>query len=219
MSKKNIKRKGERMYKIDKIQKENQRIHTIGRVVSAILYIILIPIIIVNFTLIIKSFIHPNQTPDFFGYKSFVIVSGSMEPTIKKGDAIIVKEVPEEEIKANDIISFMQGQTNVTHRIIDITIENGVRKYKTKGDNNNSEDKEKITYEQIEGKYQLKINQFGVITNILKSKITLMILILIIIVMYVYKSRMENKRQKRKEKRKNMEDAKNKKDNKNMGEK
>ena len=142
-----------------------------------------------------------------------------MEPTIKKGDAIIVKEVPEEEIKANDIISFMQGQTNVTHRIIDITIENGVRKYKTKGDNNNSEDKEKITYEQIEGKYQLKINQFGVITNILKSKITLMILILIIIVMYVYKSRMENKRQKRKEKRKNMEDAKNKKDNKNMGEK
>ncbi|MCI8760994.1 MAG: signal peptidase I [Clostridia bacterium] len=207
------------MYKIDKIQKENQRIHTIGRVVSAILYIILIPIIIVNFTLIIKSFIHPNQTPDFFGYKSFVIVSGSMEPTIKKGDAIIVKEVPEEEIKANDIISFMQGQTNVTHRIIDITIENGVRKYKTKGDNNNSEDKEKITYEQIEGKYQLKINQFGVITNILKSKITLMILILIIIVMYVYKSRMENKRQKRKEKRKNMEDAKNKKDNKNMGEK
>lgn len=207
------------MYKIDKIQKENQRIHTIGRIVSAILYIILIPIIIVNFTLIIKSFIHPKQTPDFFGYKSFVIVSGSMEPAIKKGDAIIVKEVPEEEIKANDIISFMQGQTNVTHRIIDITIENGVRKYKTKGDNNNSEDKEKITYEQIEGKYQLKINQFGVVTNILKSKITLMILILIIIVMYVYKSRMENKRQKRKEKRKNMEDAKNKKDNKNMGEK
>lgn len=199
------------MYKIDKIQKENQRVHRIGKVVSAIIYIILIPIIIFNFTLIIKSFMNPNKTPDFLGYKSFVIVSGSMEPTIKKGDAIIVKEVPEEELKANDIISFTQEQTNVTHRIIDITIENGVRKYKTKGDNNNSEDKEKITYEQIEGKYQLKIDQFGMVTNILKNKITLIILILVIILMYCYKSRIEKKRQKRKEKRKNLgEDKKEK---------
>lgn len=201
------------MYKIDKIQKENQRIHTIGRVASAMLYIVLIPIILFNFTLIIKSFIHPNETPDFFGYKSFVIVSGSMEPTIRKGDAILVKEVPEEEIKTNDIISFTQGETNVTHRIIEIIEENGVKKYKTKGDNNNSEDKEKITYQQIEGKYQLKINQFGIITNILKSKITLIVLILIIVFIYYYKNRIEKRRQRRKEKRKNMESQEN------MGEK
>ncbi|MCI8636678.1 MAG: hypothetical protein HFJ36_02275 [Clostridia bacterium] len=63
------------MYKIDKVQKENKRIYIIGKVINIILYIILIPIIIFNFTLIIKSFINPNQTPDFFGYKSFVIVS------------------------------------------------------------------------------------------------------------------------------------------------
>lgn len=195
------------MYKIDKIQKENQRIHTIGRVISAILYIILIPIIIFNFALIIKSFIHPNETPDFFGYKSFVIVSGSMEPTIRKGDAIIVKEVPIEEIKENDIISFTQGETNVTHRIVEITEENGIKKYTTKGDNNNSEDKEKITYQQIEGKYQLKINQFGVVTNILKNKITLIILIVVIVFIYCYKSKIENQKQKRKEKRKKYEDG------------
>ena len=189
------------MYKIDKIQKENQRIHTIGRVISAILYIVLIPMIIFNFTLIIKSFINPNKTPDFFGYKSFVIVSGSMEPTIKKGDAIFVKEVLEEEIKTNDIISFTQGETNVTHRIIGISQENGINKYTTKGDNNNTEDKEKISYEQIEGKYQFKISQFGMVTGILKNKITLIILIAIIIVINYYKVRIENKKQKRKQKR------------------
>lgn len=196
------------MYKIDKIQKENQRIHIIGRVISAILYIILIPIIIFNFTLIIKSFINPSRTPDFFGYKSFVIVSGSMEPTIKKGDAILVKEVPEEEIKTNDIISFTQGETNVTHRIIEIVEENGIKKYKTKGDNNNTEDKEKILYEQIEGKYQFKISQFGIVTEILKSKITLMILIIIIIFINYYKARIGAKKQKRKEKRKEYEEKK-----------
>lgn len=211
-SKRKNERKGERMYKIDKIQKEYQRIHTIGRVISAILYIVLIPIIVFNFTLIIKSFINPNETPDFFGYKSFVIVSGSMEPTILKQDAILVKKVPEEEIKVNDIISFTtKNQTNVTHRVIRIEKENGTKKYTTKGDNNNTEDKEKITYEQIEGKYQLKINQFGIVTQILKSKITLLILVIIIILISCYKGRIQKKKQERKQKREKYEkkDAKN----------
>lgn len=195
------------MYKIDKIQKENQRIQVIGRIVSAILYIVLIPIIIFNLTLIVKSFLNPNQTPDFFGYKSFVIMSGSMEPTIKKGDAILVKEVPENAIRMNDIISFTtQNKTNVTHRIIGIAEENGKRKYTTKGDNNNTEDKERITYEQIDGKYQFKMSQFGVIINILKSKFTLMILVLIIILITCYKSRIKKRKEQRKEKRKKYEE-------------
>lgn len=197
------------MYKIDKVQKENQRIHKLGKGISVILYIILIPIIIFNFTLIIKSFINPDKTPDLFGYKSFVIVSGSMEPTIMKGDAIFVKEVPEAEIKINDIISFTadtQSRTNVTHRIVGIIQENGIRKYITKGDNNNTEDKESVVYEQIEGKYQFKINQFGIVTNILKSKITLVVIILAIIFIYCYKGRLKNKKKKRKEKRKKYEE-------------
>lgn len=189
------------MYKIDKIQKENQRIHTIGKIISVIIYIILIPIIIFNLTLIIKSFINPNKTPDIFGYKSFVIVSGSMEPTIMTGDAILVKEVPEDEIQINDIISFSQDGANVTHRIVKIEEEKGIRKYTTKGDNNNTEDKEKITYEQIDGKYQFKIKQFGIVTDIVKSKITLMILILLIVFIYYNKGRIEKRKQARKEKR------------------
>ncbi len=190
------------MYKIDKIQKEKQRIHIIVKVISTILYMILIPIIIFNFTLIIKSFIDPNEIPDFFGYKSFVIVSGSMEPTIMTGDAILVKEVSEDEIKTNDIISFSQEGTIVTHRITEMIEENGVKKYKTKGDNNNSEDKEKITYEKIEGKYQFRIRQFGVMVEILKNKITLILLILIVIFVYYYRGKIENRKKLRKEKRK-----------------
>ncbi len=193
------------MYKIDKVQKENKRIQTIGRIISAILTIMLIPMILLNFTLIIKSFINPNEIPDIFGYKSFVIVSGSMEPTIMTGDAIIVKEVPKEEIKLKDIISFMQGETNVTHRIVEIVEEDGVKKYKTKGDNNNIEDKELVTYDQIEGKYQLKINQFGVIIEILKSKITLTILVFIVILLYCYKAETDKKRKRRKQKREKYE--------------
>lgn len=193
------------MYKIDKVQKENKRMHVIQKIISIILYMILIPIIIFNFTLIIKSFVHPNETPDFFGYKSFVIVSGSMEPTIMTGDAILIKEVPENEITINDIVSFRQGETNVTHRIVGISDEDGRKKYQTKGDNNNTIDKELITYEQMEGKFQFKIDQFGVMIEFLKSKVTLVILILMIAFVHFFKRNTECKKQRRKEKRKEYE--------------
>ncbi|MCI8411371.1 MAG: signal peptidase I [Clostridia bacterium] len=189
------------MYKVNKINKEDTRIHIAMKILSIILYIVLIPIIIFNLTLIFKSFINPDKTPDFFGLKSYIIVSGSMEPTIHVGDAIFVKELNKEKIKVNDIISFKDGDSITTHRIVRIEEKNGITKYATKGDNNNSEDKEKVTYSQIEGVYKFKINGFGIVIKILKSKITLLILIIVILLNYWYNSRINNKKKERKEKR------------------
>ena len=193
------------MYRIDKVQKEENVIRTIGKIISIILYIILIPLIVFNFTLIIKSFINPNKVPDFFGYKSFIIVSGSMEKTIMRGDAIIVKTVSQDEIKVGDIISFDEDGVVVTHRVIDILNENGIKKYRTQGDHNNSPDKQMTTYDKIEGKYQFRIKKFGFITEILKSKITLVVLIIMVILISLYQKNLKQKKQVRKEKRKAFE--------------
>ena len=190
------------MYRINKIDKERKRMTIIRKIISVILYIIIIPIIIFNFTIIIKALVNKNSVPDFFGYKNFIIVSGSMEPTIMTGDAIFVKKVPEDELEVNDIISFQDGSAITTHRIISIDEENGVKKYRTKGDNNNTEDKEQITYKEIEGKYQFKISGFGKIVQLLQSKITLVILILLLVLNYWYSSRLDKKRLERKVKRK-----------------
>ena len=128
-----------------------------------------------------------------------------MESTINKGDAIFVKKVPQNEIKNNDIISFKQDGEIITHRIVGITEEKEIKKYETKGDNNNTKDKEKVTYEQIEGKYIFKLNQFGGVTEILKNKSTLIILLIIIGLVYCYKSNIDNKKQMRQEKREKYE--------------
>lgn len=187
------------MYKISKISDEIKRTKRLKKIIDFILYILIIPIILFNFILIIKSFINPNKIPDFLGYKNFVIISRSMEPTIKKGDAIFIKETSQSDIKINDIISFKDNGEITTHRIIAIVEENGIKKYKTKGDNNNNEDKDLVLYENIEGKYQFKLEGFGNVIEMLKSKITLIVFIIIVCINYLYKARIKNKNQKRKE--------------------
>lgn len=189
------------MYKISKINKEVKRANIFKRILEIILYIIIIPIIIFNFIMIIESVIQPNNTPNLFGYKSFVIVSRSMEPFIMKGDMIIVKEVKQDELKVNDIISFQDDEAITTHRIKEIVNKDGIIQYKTKGDNNNVEDKGTVTFEKIEGKYQFKINKFGNVLEIFKSKITLFILIGIVFFNYLYSKKLKNKKEERKRKR------------------
>lgn len=189
------------MYKVNTTEKESFRFKIFLKIIYVLVYIIIIPILIYNFTLIIKSFIFKDEIPDFFGYKNFVIISESMEPTINVGDSIFVKEVAEEDLKVNDIISYNINGEIITHRIVKIQNEDGEKVYITKGDNNRAEDKWKITYEDIEGKYIFKINGFGKFMEMLKSKVFLGILIILIILSIVYNNNLSKKKLIRKEKR------------------
>lgn len=193
------------MYKIRNYKVESKKIHKTHKIISTILYIVIIPILIINFTLIIKSFITPDKIADFLGYKNFIIVSKSMEPTIMVGDAIFSKEISENELKINDIISFHDGDDINTHRIVGISEENGVKLYQTKGDNNKKEDKEKIPYSKIEGKYQFKISHFGVIVEALQSKIVLFILVIIVILDMYFNHRLKIKMIERRKKKQDYE--------------
>ncbi len=189
------------MYRIKDFNKSSKNMYLFVKIITVFIYILIIPIIIFNITLFIKSCINPNEIPDFFGYKTFVIVSESMEPTIMVGDAIFSRIVTQDELKENDIISFHDNGEINTHRIVDITNDNGIIKYTTKGDNNKSEDKEKITYNKIEGVYQFRLKGFGRIVEILKNKITLVILLIVLVLISAYQVKMNKKRLKRKEKR------------------
>jgi len=94
-------------------------------IISIVFCVFLTMIITVNVTMIVKSYIYPDKVPDFMGYKPFIVLSGSMEPTISTGDLVLTKEVAPEQINIGDIITFrVEGNTMVTHRVTDIVREN-----------------------------------------------------------------------------------------------
>ena len=131
------------------------------RLISIIIVVILLPILFINSVIILNSIIHPGKIPSFFGWKPFIVLSGSMESEIFPGDIAIVKDVETEGLKVNDVIAFRSEDIVVTHRIVEIKNEDGTLKYKTKGDNNNSQDVGYVLPEQVEGLYKFKISKLG----------------------------------------------------------
>lgn len=186
-------------YDKDSINKKKQKIKIIKKVLEIVTIIL-----IYNIILSVVSSTNKISIINVFGYKSYIIKTNSMEPTININDVLITKKVKKDEIKTGDIITFIKNGEIITHRITQIT-END--EYTTKGDNNNIEDSFTISYENIEGKHILTIPHLGKIVGMLDNKILFLIIILIILIFIFAIIQKQEKKDERREK-KRIEDEK-----------
>lgn len=96
--------------------------HRVLTIIGTVLCVILIPILLINITLIAKSFINKDEVPSIGGTLPLIVLTDSMHPEIESGDLIICKTAKTEDIKVNDVISFFDpagnGTSIVTHRVI-----------------------------------------------------------------------------------------------------
>ncbi|WP_157777122.1 signal peptidase I [Erysipelothrix larvae] len=91
-----------------------------------------------------------NEEMFFFGYKPFIITSGSMEPKYPVNSLVVVKKVDASTLQVGDEIAFYSHliNANVFHRIVDIDDQGFV----TKGDNNKNADLEIVETIDVLGK-------------------------------------------------------------------
>ena len=156
---------------------------SIGKIVKIIFFIIAIPLLIIACTIMYKANKYPDKIPDVFGIKPMIVLSGSMETSIYTGDLVFVKMVDTDTLKENDIIAFRNEENKVTtHRIIEIIEENGETLYRTKGDNNRSEDANLVKTADVEGRYFCRIAGLGNFLMFMQQPIGLAVVLLIILV-------------------------------------
>lgn len=189
-------------YDVDSIKRRRD----INNRVKKLIFIFLV-IILYNIVLLYMSYIDKFDTPSFYIYKAYIISTESMEPELKKGDAVIIKKVDEEDLKINDIITFKINEEVITHRIVQINDDGTEKTYVTKGDNNNVEDNQILVFEDIEGKQVMKIPHLGNVIDVLKNGIVIILVILIALIMYLNRIEMKEKSEARREKKK-IEDEK-----------
>lgn len=134
-------------------------------IIGTILCIILLPILIINVTLIAKSYINTEEVPSLGGVFPMIVLTDSMYPEISAGDLIICNTAEPEEIQVDDVISFFDpmgsGTSVVTHRVLEIVQEDGQLSYRTKGDNNNAEDQVLVPQDNLVGIYRSRIPGLG----------------------------------------------------------
>lgn len=108
----------------------------------------------------------------YFKYYLVVVATGSMQPTINVGDAVIIEQIKDkkyEKIKKGQILAYRHDGKIIIHRVAEIKRISNYYVFKTKGDNNKEIDNWLVYQKQIIGPAQVKLKYIGIPTVILNK--------------------------------------------------
>lgn len=181
--------------KLDFVEREG-KMQKIKKAISIIVILILLPILLMSIVILVDSYTHPNEVPSFFGWKPFIVLSGSMETQISAGDIVVVKEIDTKELKKGDIIAFKDGNIVITHRIEEVTEIDGKTQYITKGDNNSTQDIGYVLPEQIEGVFKFKVSRLGNLAMFIQTPLGMIVCLSIPIIIIILLQTTDSKKEK-----------------------
>lgn len=165
------------------------------RILKIIAILILILLLVINGSIFIQTKRNPDSIPDIFGYKLFIVLSGSMESNINIGDLVIVKNVDVKTLNENDVIAFSDEKKSVTtHRIMETLEINGDTCFRTKGDANNTYDDGYVCSNNVEGKYKFKIAGLGNAILFIQEPLGFIVMMLIISIVCIIWYFLENRK-------------------------
>jgi len=139
--------------------------HRIATIIGVVLCVILLPILIINITLIIRSFINADEVPSVGGIFPLIVLTDSMYPDIQSGDLIICHTEEPENICVGDVIAFFDpagsGTSIVTHSVAAVTQSDGQTAWITRGIANNTDDAVPVPADKLVGVYRMRIPGLG----------------------------------------------------------
>jgi len=93
-------------------------------------------------------------------FKPAIVVSGSMEPTIRTGSFMLIDK-KDKDIEIGDIIAFINNDMQVSHRVVELTNDG----YVTKGDNNENVDFCPVSPDKVTGTVFFTIPKLGYVLD------------------------------------------------------
>ena len=132
-----------------------------------------------------------SPTKSIFGYRYYTVLTASMEPELSVGDFIIVKLTDAEDIEVGDVITFnpsSDSEAYLTHRVTE-KIEDydgtGVTCFRTKGDNNDTEDTFLLDESRIIGTVQFNVPVLGYAIRFIQLRWYYVVPLIILIFIFI----------------------------------
>lgn len=162
-----------------------------------------------NLVIIVKGSLYPEKPPSVFGTTPMVVLSGSMSGTaedhIEVGDLIFVGKTTPEKLEVGDVIAFMEGEIVVTHRIVGIENGDDGLQFRTKGDANNTEDRNLVSADNLVGIYTGRIPKVGDFAIFLQTPMGMLLFIGVPVLGFTVYDMIRRQRYANREKKKNDE--------------
>ena len=134
------------------------------------------------YTLAAQKLFH-NDSPAVLGYRTAVVLTGSMEPVIRADDLVVVHR--QETYSAGEIIMFRSGANTTS---ADRT------EFVTKGDANNTADADIVPVEDVLGRVVLTLHGAGAAVRFLRTPLGALCLVLMIPVLVLVPDVLQKKR-------------------------
>lgn len=174
---------------VEKKGRKTTLTHKVMTIIGIVLCILLIPILIVNITLIVRSYTNPDKVPNFGSVVPLIVLTDSMYPNIQSGDLIICETLEASEVNEGDVIAFFDpassGNTVVTHRVIEVTELNGDVAWRTQGDANNVADSSLVPGNNLVGRYKMRIAGAGNVAMFMQTTQGLIVCVVLPILLFV----------------------------------
>ena len=135
-----------KMDKDEELDREYRKHHYGWLVVSCIIVVVLV-----------------YFTSGYFKYWAIAVASGSMSPTIEKGDVVIIKKVEDNysNINIGDVLAHKVQNVTIVHRVVNKIKVDGKYYFYTKGDSNSKEDNYAIDEDAVIGVVSIRLPLIG----------------------------------------------------------
>ena len=152
------------------------------------LIVVVFSVVMMVFTIFSVSTVNSDKGRTVFGYKFFIVLTGSMSPSDKnahldvhfsEGDIIIVEDLDDKEktqLEAGQVITFVSANEETWGKTISHMIRSVIKDedgntiaYKTFGTNTDTDDEVAVECDEVLGVYSSKLPKLGNFFNFVKS--------------------------------------------------
>ena len=165
--------RNEAIYRENEMANAGRGARVAGRVLKAIGVVLMVFVIAACLSLVI---------PKIAGYDAYVVVSGSMEPSIPVGSIVYSKPTEPETLVEGEVIVFKvpaRGETPITHRVV--INDPLTRTITTKGDANENMDANPVPYDNVVGKVVRYVPRVGFTVAMFTSAIGKLVAVLLLL--------------------------------------